>query len=57
VGDLDNDLFGYGSIGIDGVRRALEANGCQGLELVLDQPPGPHAYAIARREIGVLRVH
>lgn len=56
VGDLDNDLFGYGSIGIDGVRRALEANGCQCLDLELDQPPGPHAYVIARQEIGGLNI-
>lgn len=54
VGDLDNDLFGYGSLGIDGVRRALDANGCRCLELELDQPPGPHAYVIARQEIGAV---
>lgn len=54
VGELDNDLFGYGGIGIDGVRRALEANGCRCLELELDQPPGPHAYVIARQEIGAV---
>lgn len=51
VGELDNDLFGYGSIGIEGVRRALEANGCQCLELELDQPPGPHAYVVAQQEL------
>lgn len=53
-GELDNDLFGYGGIGVEGVRRALEANGCTVLELELDQPPGPHAFAIARQELRAL---
>lgn len=54
-GDLENDLFGYGAIGIEGVRRALEANVCLVLEMELDQPPGPHAFAIARQELRAVR--
>lgn len=48
-GKLDNDLFGYGTIGIDGNLRVLHDNNFKCLHLELDQYPQNHVYIIARK--------
>lgn len=49
-GDLDNDYFGYGSIGINANLQALIDCGCKCLHLELDQFPLNHAYIIAQKQ-------
>lgn len=49
-GDLDNDYFGYGSIGINANLKALIDCGCKCLHLELDQFPRNHAYIIAQKQ-------
>jgi trans-aconitate methyltransferase len=48
-GELDNDTFGYGTIGINGNLKVLIENGCKCLHLEIDQYPANHVYVIARR--------
>lgn len=52
LGQLDNDYFGYGSIGINTNLQALIDNGCKCLHLELDQYPQSHAYLIAQKQSG-----
>lgn len=49
-GNLENDFFGYGSIGINANLQALIDCGCKCLHLELDQFPLQHAYIIAQKQ-------
>lgn len=49
-GNLDKDLFGYGSIGINGNLSTIIDNNAKCIHLELDQHPSPHAYLIAKKE-------
>lgn len=49
-GNLSNDKFGYGSIGINGNLKEIIKNNCKCLHLELDQYPLEHVYVIARKE-------
>lgn len=48
-GDLENDAFGYGSLGITKNLELLITNGCKLMHLELDQYPDKHAYIIAKK--------
>lgn len=49
VGELDNDLFGYGTIGNNENIRVISENGCKCMHLENDQYPNEHVYLIARK--------
>jgi trans-aconitate methyltransferase len=49
AGELKNDLFGYGSIGINENLRVLIENGCKCMHLEIDQFPYSHVYVIAQK--------
>ncbi len=49
AGTLKNDLFPYGSIGINGNLSAMLKGGCTPVHLELDQFPQKHVVLIARR--------
>ena len=48
-GELENDLFGYGTIGINENLKVLMKNGCKVMHLELDQYPEGHVYVIAKK--------
>jgi hypothetical protein len=48
-GKLNNDKFGYGTIGINENLRVLNENRCKCCHLELDQYPEKHVYVIARK--------
>ncbi|MEM8638694.1 MAG: class I SAM-dependent methyltransferase [Cyanobacteria bacterium P01_G01_bin.54] len=50
LGELENDLFGYGSIGINGNLRTLIKCGCKIMHMQLDQYPLNHVYVIGKKE-------
>lgn len=49
IGELNNDLFPYGTIGINENLRVIMKNGCQCRHLELDQYPAKHVYLIAKK--------
>ncbi len=49
-GDLENDMFGYGTIGINENLNVLSKNNCKIMYLELDQYPEGHVYAIGKKE-------
>ena len=49
AGELDNDMFGYGAIGIDGNLKALGSCGCKVMHLELDMYPEKHVFVIAKK--------
>ncbi len=49
MGDLDNDLFGYGTIGINENIRVLNENNCKCMHLEIDQFPLKHVFVIAKK--------
>lgn len=51
AGNLSNDLFGYGTIGINGNLKALMDTGCKCMHLEMDQYPADHVYVICRKEL------
>ncbi len=48
-GDLEEDLFGYGTIGINENLNVLMKNDCKVMHLELDQYPEGHVYVIAKK--------
>lgn len=48
-GDLENDAFGYGSLGITKNLELLITNRCKVMHLEIDQYPDKHAYVIAKK--------
>jgi len=48
-GNLEDDAFGYGSLGITKNLELLVANGCKVMHLELDQYPDKHAYVVAKK--------
>lgn len=53
VGELDNDPFGYGTIGISENLRVISENGGKCMHLELDQYPNGHVYCIAKKTSAV----
>ncbi len=49
-GDLDNDYFGYGTIGISKNLHVLMNNTCKIMHLECDQYPAGHVYVIGKKE-------
>ena len=49
AGKLKDDLFGYGTIGINENLRILIENGCKCMHLEIDQFPNSHVYVIAQK--------
>jgi trans-aconitate methyltransferase len=49
VGELDNDKFGYGTIGITENLRVINDNRCKCMHLEIDQYPAAHVYIIAKK--------
>lgn len=49
VGELNDDLFGYGTIGIYENLRVLKENECKCMHLEIDQYPGRHVYVIGKK--------
>lgn len=56
VGDLNDDLFGYGTIGINENLRVLKDNGCKCMHLEIDQYPSSHVYVIGKKESGLKQI-
>jgi len=50
-GDLNNDFFGYGSIGISNNLNVLMKNKCKIMHLECDQYPQGHVYIIGKKEV------
>jgi len=49
-GQLENDVFGYGSIGIAQNLQRLMENHCKVMHLELDQYPEKHVYIIGKKQ-------
>jgi len=49
-GQLDNDIFGYGAIGIAENLKVLMKNKCKIMHLELDQYPEEHVYVIGKKK-------
>jgi trans-aconitate methyltransferase len=49
VGELNNDMFGYGTIGINENLRVISARQCKCMHLEIDQYPAEHVYVIAKK--------
>lgn len=54
AGELHNDKFGYGTIGINGNLRVISNNGCKCMHLEIDQYPANHVYVIAKKICGIV---
>lgn len=50
AGELENDIFGYGSIGISENLRVINDAQCKCMHLELDQYPEVHVYVILKKE-------
>jgi len=55
IGKLSDDLFGYGTIGINENLRILNENGCKCMHLEIDQYPDGHVYVIGKKDLKTQR--
>jgi hypothetical protein len=49
AGELNNDTFGYGTIGINENLRVIRDSQCKCMHLEIDQYPAAHVFVIAKK--------